>query len=106
MEDNREQVALFYLEGPDEDGRGWICSADPPGQWCHNLGHAAKVAELLSQWLASLDDGETDYRDTQNESEPVMEMDVAEFMQGFILGVLLGGAVMWAVYKTWQRPRS
>lgn len=35
-----------------------------------------------------------------------MEMDVAEFMQGFILGVLLSGAVMWAVYKTWQRPRS
>lgn len=35
-----------------------------------------------------------------------MEVDVAEFVQGFILGVLLGGVVTWAVYKTWQRPRS
>ena len=48
MDDEPEQDALFYLEGPDEDGCVWICSADLPGQWCHNLGPANKVAELLS----------------------------------------------------------
>jgi hypothetical protein len=26
-----------------------------------------KVAEVLSQWLASIDDAERDYRDTQDE---------------------------------------
>ena len=48
MEEEPEQEALFYIEGPDEDGRVWICSADMPGQWCHNLGPADKVAEVLS----------------------------------------------------------
>ena len=67
MDDEPEQDALFYLEGPDEDGCVWICSADPPGQWCHNLGPTVKVAEVLSQWLASLDDAERDYRDTMDE---------------------------------------
>jgi hypothetical protein len=67
MEDEHQQEALFYLEGPDEDGCVWICSADLPGQWCHNLGPAAKVAEVLSEWLATLDKGERDGRDTQDE---------------------------------------
>ena len=67
MDDEPGQDALFYLEGPDEDGCVWICSADLPGQWCHNLGPAVKVAEVLSQWLASIDDAETDFRDTQDE---------------------------------------
>ena len=67
MEDEHQQDALFYLEGPDEHGCVWICSADLPGQWCHNLGPAAKVAEVLSEWLATLDDGEGDDRDTQDE---------------------------------------
>jgi hypothetical protein len=29
-------------------------------------GPVAAVAEVLSKWLASLDNGETDYRDTQD----------------------------------------
>ena len=49
--------ALFYLEGPDEDGCVWISSTDGPG-WHHNLGPADKVAEVLSPWLGSIDDGE------------------------------------------------
>ena len=59
IEEGPQQGALFYIEGPDEDGCVWICSADMPGQWCHNMGPAGKVAEVLSQWLASLDDGES-----------------------------------------------
>jgi len=35
--------------------------------WHHNLGPAVKVTEVLSQWLASLDDPERDYRDTMDE---------------------------------------
>ena len=58
MEDEPEQGALFYLEGPDEDGCVWISSTDEPS-WHHNLGPAHKVAEVLSQWLASIDDGES-----------------------------------------------
>ena len=58
MGDEPEQTAQFYIEGPDEDGRVWICSADVPGQWCQNLGPADKVIEVLSRWLASIDDGE------------------------------------------------
>ena len=66
MEDEPEQEALFSLEGPDEDGCVWISSTnDPPFHF--NLGPADKVAEVLSQWLASLDDAERDYRDTQDE---------------------------------------
>ena len=66
MEDEPEQDALFYIEGPDEDGCVWISSTDADG-WRQNLGPADKVAEVLSQWLASLDDAERDYRDTQDE---------------------------------------
>jgi len=58
--------ALFYIEGPDEDGCVWISSTDNPS-WHHNLGPAAKVAEVLSGWLTSIDDGERDYRNTQDE---------------------------------------
>ena len=67
MEDQPEQEALFYLEGPDEDGCVWICSADLPGQWCHNLGPADKVSAVLSQWLASSDEGEKHSSETQDE---------------------------------------
>ena len=66
MEDEPEQDALFNIEGPDEDGCVWISSTDAGG-WHNNLGPADKVAEVLSQWLASLDDAERDYRDTQDE---------------------------------------
>jgi hypothetical protein len=66
IEDEPEQDALFYLEGPDEDGCVWISSTDAGG-WHHNLGPAVKVTEVLSQWLATLDDAERDYRGTQDE---------------------------------------
>lgn len=66
MEDEHEQDALFYLEGPDEDGCVWI-SASHAGGWHYNLGPADKVAEVLSQWLASIDDGESDLPDTQRQ---------------------------------------
>lgn len=61
-----EQAALFYIEGPDEDGCVWICSAQA-GEWCHNMGPTDKVVEVLSQWLWSLEKPERDYRDTQDE---------------------------------------
>ena len=60
MDYEMEQEALFYLEGPDEDGCVWISSTDAGG-WHHNLGPDNKVAEVLSQWLASLDDGESTF---------------------------------------------
>jgi hypothetical protein len=59
MEDEPEQDALFDIEGPDEDGCAWICSAKCRDDWCRNLGPADKVVKVLSQWLSSIDDAET-----------------------------------------------
>lgn len=56
--DEPEQSALFQIEGPDEHGCVWICSAEGRDIWCQSLGPAPKVAEVLSQWLASSDHGE------------------------------------------------
>lgn len=56
--DDLEQDALFQLEGPDEDGCVWACSNEGREVRCRNLGPAEKVAEVMSQWLASYDDGE------------------------------------------------
>jgi hypothetical protein len=53
-----EQDALFEIEGPDEDGCVWICSAAGIHDWCQNLGPRNKVVEVLSQWLASVEEGE------------------------------------------------
>lgn len=53
-----EQCALFEIEGPDEDGCVWACSIAGRDDWCQNLGPRDKVVEVLSQWLASLDDAE------------------------------------------------
>jgi hypothetical protein len=53
-----EQDALFQIGGPDEDGCVWICSDEGRDVWCQNLGPAANVAEVLSQWLGSFDHGE------------------------------------------------
>jgi hypothetical protein len=53
--DEPEQDALFDLEGPDEDACVWLHTHDGTSV---NLGPAEKVAEKLSQWLASYDDGE------------------------------------------------
>lgn len=54
VEDEPEQDALFEIEGPDEDGCVWISSMTPGG-WSQNLGPRDKVAEVLSQWLGSID---------------------------------------------------
>ncbi len=50
-----EQNALFQLEGPDEDGCVWICSAEGRDVWCQNLGPVTKVVPVLSQWLGTAD---------------------------------------------------
>lgn len=50
-----EQEALFEIEGPDEDGCVWICSAKGRDVWCQNLGPTSNVAEVVSQWLGSID---------------------------------------------------
>ena len=51
----REQEALFELQGPDEDGCVWACSPEGRDVWCENLGPVDVVAEVLSQWLGSID---------------------------------------------------
>jgi hypothetical protein len=56
--DEPEQDALFEIEGPDEDACVWIHSTDPRNPWTQNLGPRDKVAEVLSQWLGSIDSGE------------------------------------------------
>jgi hypothetical protein len=45
----------FEIEGPDGDGFVWISLPDG-GR--HMLGPVDQVAEALSQWLTSVDDGE------------------------------------------------
>jgi hypothetical protein len=67
LADGPEQAALFQIEGPDEDGCVWICSAKGRDVWCQNLGSRDKVAEVLSQWLASIDDAERSFGLTQDE---------------------------------------
>lgn len=47
--------APFAIEGPDGDGFVWICSSEGRSDWCHNLGPADQAAEIMSQWLASID---------------------------------------------------
>jgi hypothetical protein len=59
MDDEPEQEALFYIEGPDERGCVWMHGTSSADPWAQNLGPAVKVAEVLSQWLASLDDGDS-----------------------------------------------
>jgi hypothetical protein len=55
MTDEPEQAALFQIEGPDEDGCVWICSTAGRDVWCQNLGPKQPVAEVLSEWLGSID---------------------------------------------------
>ena len=55
MEDEPEQEALFYIEGPDERGCVWVHGTNSTDPWAQNLGPAAKVAEVLSQWLGTID---------------------------------------------------
>lgn len=42
-----------------EDGCVWACSTEGPDVGCANLGPRGKVAEIMSQWLGSIDDCET-----------------------------------------------
>ena len=58
MEHEPEQQALFELQGPDEDDCVWACSPDGRDVWCQNLGPVDKVAEVMSRWLASIDQDE------------------------------------------------
>jgi hypothetical protein len=48
-----EQEALFHIEGPDEDGCVWACSAEGRDGWCQNLGPKEKVLEEFTQWPSS-----------------------------------------------------
>ena len=51
--------ASFQLEGPDGDGLVWlICDAGSRADWCINLGPVAQVAEVMSQFLGSIDEDE------------------------------------------------
>jgi hypothetical protein len=59
-DDEAEQDALVQIEGPDEDGCVWAGSNEGREDWCRNLGPADKVAEVMSQWLGSIDHGERD----------------------------------------------
>jgi hypothetical protein len=62
MEKEPEQEALFYIEGPDEDGCVWIYGANTSDPWAQNLGPCRKVAEVFSQWLGSVDFDEVETR--------------------------------------------
>lgn len=59
MSEDSEQQSLFSVEGPDERGCVWIHGANSRDPWSQNLGPASKVAEVLSQWLGSIDFEET-----------------------------------------------
>ena len=58
MENELRQEALFELQGPDEEGCVWACSPEGRDVWCTNLGPTARVAEVMSQWLGSIDNDE------------------------------------------------
>ena len=55
MFEDKTQNALFQIEGPDEDGCVWACSPAGRDVWCQNLGPTDKVAEVLLQWLRTID---------------------------------------------------
>lgn len=52
------QRALFYIESPDERVCMWMHGTSSADAWAQNLGPTDKVAEMLSQWLATIDDTE------------------------------------------------
>ena len=60
MENEPDQQALFELQGPDHDGYVWACSPAGRDVWCQNLGAVAKVSEVMSQWLRSINYDEVD----------------------------------------------
>lgn len=59
-DDEPEQEALFQIEGPDEDGCVWACSAKGRDDWCQSLGPRAQVVEVMSQWLGSIEGRDPD----------------------------------------------
>ena len=61
-EDQPEQEALFYIEGPDERGCVKMDGANSNDPWTHNLGPCRKVGEVLSQWPGSVNFDEGDAR--------------------------------------------
>ncbi len=70
MHEGQKLDTLFEIEGPGMDGCVWICSAEPTesaGWWCHKLGPADKVAQVLSRWLASVDEAESSFQLTADE---------------------------------------
>ena len=73
MENEPEQEALFELQGPDEDGCVWACSPAGRDVWCQNLGPAGKVAEVMSQWLATIDYDEVEAQALRPRSRRIEE---------------------------------
>ncbi len=67
MDDEPEQDALFEIEGPDEDRCVGVCSVKGGDAWCRNLGPTENVKEVLSQWLASIDNGESSFDQPQDD---------------------------------------
>lgn len=55
MNDEPDQEALFYIEGPDERGCVWMHGTNSRDPWARNLGPCRKVAEVLSHWLETVD---------------------------------------------------
>jgi hypothetical protein len=47
--------AAFEIQGPDDQGLVWICSSEGRDVWCHNLGPVDQAAEVMAQWLGSID---------------------------------------------------
>jgi hypothetical protein len=45
VDDEPEQDALFYIEGPNEDGCVWIHGPRSRHPWTQNLGPRQKVAD-------------------------------------------------------------
>lgn len=72
-DDGPEQEALFEIQGPDEDGCVWACSPAGRDIWCQNLGPTEKVAEVLSQWLQSIDYDEENFEATRRRLEAAEE---------------------------------
>ena len=59
-ENEAEQDSLFEIDGPDDEGNVWIVSPEGRNVWSVNLGLQDKVAEVMSDWLGSIDYGEQD----------------------------------------------
>jgi hypothetical protein len=56
MDNEPKQLALFQIEGPDEDGCVYL--RDKEDMWRITLGHKDVVAEAMCQWLRSIDQSE------------------------------------------------